>query len=158
MENDKKIRKRIFMKALSTVKAVNGFDSALVEIGIDLNFDNNEKPVGQAMENLLPAPKEVTCDALGMILKTEKGYCIGTYKGQLFPIELEVYYPDSDDENITIPFSITFEGMWDLLDRAAEDSLCASNVWECFVNKDVAAKEWIKNVCGITGWGEAEKR
>ena len=32
MENDKKIRKRIFMKALSTVKAVNEVDSVLDKI------------------------------------------------------------------------------------------------------------------------------
>lgn len=121
MENDKKIRKRIFMKALSTVKAVNEVDSVLDEIGINLDFDNTEKPVGRAMGNLLTTPKEVVCDALGLTLKTEKGYCTGAYKGQLLPIEVEVYYPDSDDENTAIPFSITFEGMWDLLDLAAKD-------------------------------------
>ena len=56
MENDKKIRKRIFMKALSTVKAVNEVDSVLDEIGINLDFDNTEKPVGRAMGNLLTKP------------------------------------------------------------------------------------------------------
>lgn len=40
MENDKKIRKRIFMKALSTVKAVNEVESVLDEIGINLDFDD----------------------------------------------------------------------------------------------------------------------
>lgn len=88
MENDKKIRKRIFMKALSTVKAVNEVDSVLDEIGINLDFDNTEKPVGRAMGNLLTTPKEVACDALGLTLKTEKGYCTGAYKGQLLPIEV----------------------------------------------------------------------
>ena len=98
------------MKALSTVKAVNEVDSVLDKIGINLDFDDTEKPVGRAMGNLLTTPKEVACDALGLTLKTEKGYCTGAYKGQLLPIEVEVYYPDSDDENTAIPFSITFEG------------------------------------------------
>ena len=158
MENDKKIRKRIFMNALSTVKAVNEVDSVLDKIGINLDFDDTEKPIGRAMGNLLTTPKEVACDALGLTLKTEKGYCTGAYKGQLLPIEVEVYYPDSDDENTAIPFSITFEGMWDLLDLAAKDTACAAKVWDCFVNRDTEAKKWIKNVCDITGWGEVDER
>ena len=158
MENDKKIRKRIFMKALSIVRAVNEVDSVLDKIGINLDFDDAEKPVGRAMGNLLTTPKEVACAALGLTLKTEKGYCTGAYKGQLLTIEVEVYYPDFDDENTAIPFSITFEGMWDLLDLAAKDTACAAKVWDCFVNRDTEAKKWIKNVCDITGWGEVDER
>lgn len=158
MENDKKIRKRIFMKALSIVRAVNEVDSVLDEIGINLDFDDTEKPVGRAMGDLLTAPKEVACDALGLTLKIEKGYCTGAYKGQLLPIEVEVYYPDSDDESAAIPFSITFEDMWDLLDLAAKDTACAVKVWDCFVNRNAEAKKWIKNVCDITGWGEVDER
>mgnify|MGYP000208172639 CR=1 FL=1 len=71
---------------------------------------------------------------------------------------LEVYYPNSDDENTAIPFSITSEGMWDLLDLAAKDTACAAKVWDCFVNRDTEAKKWIKNVCDITGWGEVDER
>lgn len=110
------------------------------------------------MGNLLTTPKEVACDALGLTLKTEKGYCTGAYKGQLLPIEVEVYYPNSDDENTAIPFSITSEGMWDLLDLAAKNTACAAKVWDCFVNRDTEAKKWIKNVCDITGWGEVDER
>ena len=112
------------MKALSIVRAVNEVDSVLDKIGINLDFDDAEKPVGR----------------------------------QLLPIEVEVYSPEFDDENTAIPFSITFEGMWDLLDLAAKDTACAAKVWDCFVNRDTEAKKWIKNVCDITGWGEVDER
>lgn len=145
-------RSMIYGKALAMVKVINKTDAAFRDMGVNLEFDDEKKPIGKTMRVLFNNPKEIVCDILGMELRSENGYCKGP-EGHLFPIALDVYYPKDAKEG-DINFSITFEEMWDLIDKAAEDLECAKKVWGCFVNRKEEDKEWLKNKCNVGGWAE----
>ena len=101
-----------------------------------------------------PPAALIACEALGVELREEKGYNVGISNDHLLPVTLEVYYPVSGN----VEFSITFEGLWDLLDRAGQDAECAKNIWDCFVNEKEEAKEVLKNKYNATGFGEVDEK
>lgn len=142
----------IYAKSLAMVKIINNTDSMLRNIGLTLEFDDDRKPIAKCMKVLFENPKEIVCESLGLELKTEEGYYQGM-KGQLIPIVVDVYYPHNCKED-DFEFSISYEAMWDLIDKAADNLDCAKKVWSCFVNKDREAKEWLKKECKVTGWAE----
>ena len=153
MEKEQKIdRSLIYAKALAMVKVINNTDSMLRDIGLTLEFDDERKPIAKCMKVLFENPKEIVCEALGLELKTEEGYYQGM-TGQLIPIVIDTYYPHNCDED-DFEFSISYEAMWDLIDKAADNLDCAKKVWSCFVNKDREAQEWLKKECQAIGWAE----
>ena len=48
-------------------------------------------------------------------------------------------------------FSITYDGMFDALDKATENEHFAEMVWHCFAEKDEYAKKWLTEQ-GIIGF------
>lgn len=145
-------RSMIYGKALAIVKVVNKTDAALSEMGIDLEFDDTKKQMGKTMQVLFNNPKDIICDILGLELRSEKGYYKGE-EGHLFPITIDIYYPRDAKEG-DLAFSITYEEMCDLIDKAADNLECAKRVWGCFVKKKEEDKEWLKKNCDVCGWAE----
>lgn len=145
-------RQSIYAKTLAMVKVINNTDSKLREAGVELDFDDERKPAAKFMKVLFENPKDIICAVLGLELRTESGYYRGM-EGHLIPITIDVYYPiDNNAENFN--FSISFESMWDLIDKAADNVECAKRVWNCFINKNKEDKEWLKKECKVTGWAE----
>ena len=153
MEKEQKLdRSLIYAKALAMVKVINNTDSMLRDIGLTLEFDDERKPIAKCMKVLFENPKEIICESLGLELKTEEGYYQGM-RGQLIPVVIDAYYPHGCKEE-DFEFSISYEAMCDLIDKAADNLDCAKKVWACFVNKDKEAKEWLKKECQVIGWAE----
>ena len=57
-------RRATYEKALSIIHAVNMADNALAQIGITLDYNDDETPIGAAMGILLKNPEEIVCEAL----------------------------------------------------------------------------------------------
>lgn len=147
-------RQNIYVKAIGMIKQVNTMLDTFEGIGLKMDFDDDKTPVGKVMNVMLQNPKDIACEALGVELREEKGYNVGINDDHLLPITLEVYYPASG----RVEFSITFESLWDLLDRAGQDAECAKNIWDCFVNEKEEAREMLKNKYNATGFGEVDER
>ena len=147
-------RQNIYVKAIGMIKQVNTMLDTFEGIGLKMDFDDDRTPVGKVMSVMLQNPKDIACEALGVELREEKGYNVGISDDHLLPVTLEVYYPASGN----VEFSITFEGLWDLLDRAGQDAECAKNIWDCFVNEKEEAKEVLKNKYNATGFGEVDEK
>ena len=147
-------RQNIYVKAIGMIKQVNTMLDAFEGIGLRMDFDDERTTVGKVMSVMLQNPKDIACEALGVELREEKGYNVGISNDHLLPVTLEVYYPVSGN----VEFSITFEGLWDLLDRAGQDAECAKNIWDCFVNEKEEAKEVLKNKYNATGFGEVDEK
>ena len=150
-ENEIRHRQNIYVKAIGMIKQVNTMLDTFEGIGLKMDFDDDKTPVGKVMNVMLQNPKDIACEALGV---EEKGYNVGISNDHLLPVTLEVYYPVSGN----VEFSITFEGLWDLLDRAGQDAECAKNIWDCFVNEKEEAKEVLKNKYNATGFGEVDEK
>lgn len=140
----------VYEKALEIIRCANKMCDALENIGINIDFDDDKKIAGKTMNVLMSNPVEIACFALGLTLKTEKGYIEGSDKNHLFPIQIDSYYPQDGNEE----FSITEECMFDLLDKASKDEECAALVWDCFKNKHEDAKELLKTKYEAYGFGE----
>ena len=147
-------RQNIYVKAIGMIKQVNTMLDAFEGIGLRMDFDDERTTVGKVMSVMLQNPKDIACEALGVELREEKGYNVGISNDHLLPVTLEVYYPVSGN----VEFSITFEGLWDLLDRAGQDAECAKNIWDCFENEKEEAKEVLKNKYNATGFGEVDEK
>lgn len=152
--NKTRHRQNIYVKAIGMIKQVNTMLDTFEGIGLKMDFDDDKTPVGKVMNVMLQNPKDIACEALGVELREEKGYNVGINDDHLLPVTLEVYYPVSGN----VEFSITFEGLWDLLDRAGQDAECAKNIWDCFVNEKEEAKEVLKNKYNATGFGEVDEK
>lgn len=146
-------RQNIYVKAIGMIKQVNTMLDAFEGIGLRMDFDDERTTVGKVMSVMLQNPKDIACEALGVELREEKGYNVGISNDHLLPVTLEVYYPVSGN----VEFSITFEGLWDLLDRAGQDAECAKNIWDCFVNEKEEAKEVLKKNIMRQGLGRLTK-
>lgn len=153
-ENEIRHRQNIYVKAIGMIKQVNTMLDIFEEIGLKMDFDDDKTPVGKVMNVMLQNPKDIACEALGVELREEKGYNVGINDDHLLPVTPEVYYPASG----RVEFSITFESLWDLLDRAGQDVECAKNIWDCFVNEKEEAKEVLKNKYNATGFGEVDEK
>lgn len=153
-ENEIRHRQNIYVKAIGMIKQVNTMLDTFEGIGLKMDFDDDKTPVGKVMNVMLQNPKDIACEALGVELREEKGYNVGISNDHLLPVTLEVYYPVSGN----VEFSITFEGLWDLLDRAGQDAECAKNIWDCFVNEKEETKEVLKNKYNATGFGEVDEK
>ena len=143
-------RQNIYVKAIGMIKQVNTMLDAFEGIGLRMDFDDERTTVGKVMSVMLQNPKDIACEALGVELREEKGYNVGISNDHLLPVTLEVYYPVSGN----VEFSITFEGLWDLLDRAGQDAECAKNIWDCFVNEKEEAKEVLDAAGSVVKYGE----
>lgn len=147
-------RQNIYFKAVCMIKQVNAMFDTFEGIGLRMDFDDERTPVGKVMSVMLQNPKDIACEAIGVELREEKGYNVGISDDHLLPVTLEVYYPASG----RVEFSITFESLWDLLDRAGQDAECAKNIWDCFVNEKEEAREMLKNKYNATGFGEVDEK
>lgn len=136
--------KETYKKALEIIKEVNNVDNILQDAGITLGFDNENKPVDRLMNVLFLNPKDIACEALGLVLRTKPEKC----KSNIFPIDIDVYYPENGD----VKFSILFENMWDLLDKLAEDEEAAEKTWDCFVNGSKESRAWLAKKFCIVDW------
>lgn len=152
--NKTRHRQNIYVKAIGMIKQVNTMLDTFEGIGLKMDFDDDKTPVGKVMNVMLQNPKDIACEALGVELREEKGYNVGISDDHLLPVTLEVYYPASG----RVEFSITFESLWDLLDRAGQDAECAKNIWDCFVNEKEEAREMLKNKYNATGFGEVDEK
>ena len=152
--NKTRHRQNIYVKAIGMIKQVNTMLDTFEGIGLKMYFDDDKTPVGKVMNVMLQNPKDIACEALGVELREEKGYNVGISDDHLLPVTLEVYYPASG----RVEFSITFESLWDLLDRAGQDAECAKNIWDCFVNEKEEAREMLKNKYNATGFGEVDEK
>ena len=152
--NKTRHRQNIYVKAIGMIKQVNTMLDTFEGIGLKMDFDDDKTPVGKVMNVMLQNPKDIACEALGVELREEKGYNVGINDDHLLPVTLEVYYPASG----RVEFSITFESLWDLLDRAGQDAECAKNIWDCFVNEKEEAREMLKNKYNATGFGEVDEK
>lgn len=141
--------KNVYEKGLELVKAANEMYDVLTNIGIDINIDDQTKPFSRAYNKLMQNPMDIVCEALGLTLKEEKGF----YGKSSFPITLYTYYPNNDDDDY-VKFSITDEAMMDLIDKAANDNVCAKKVWECFAEKNIDAKQFLINEYHVIGFAE----
>ena len=146
-------RQNIYIKSICMIKQVNAMFDAFDGIGLRMDFDDEKTAVGKAMNVMLQNPKDIGCEALCVELRKEKVHNVGISDDHLLPVTLEVYYPASGN----VEFSITFEGLWDLLDRAGQDAECAKNIWDCFVNEKKEAKEMLKNKYNATGFAEVDE-
>ena len=147
---EKNIRKKIYVKTLSMIKEINKTEQLLHNIGINLEFDDTSKPIAKTVETLTNNPREIICEALGLTLKAETA----NFSNSNISFDIDIYYPqDNTAEN---DFSITFEAMWDLIDKAADNVQCAIKVWDCFVEKKESAKERLIKDMGVIGFSEKE--
>ena len=136
--------KETYKKALEIIKEVNNVDNILQDAGIILGFDDRKKPVERLMSVLFSNPKQIACEALGLVLRTESGKC----ESYIFPIDIDVYYPENGDIN----FSILFENMWDMLDKLAKDEEAAEKAWDCFVNGSKESRTWLAEKFHVSDW------
>lgn len=133
---NKDIRKKIYEKAFEIVKVVNNSDSALCQIGVKLEFDDDTTIIGKTMNVLFSNPKDIICDVLGLQLKRERGYIVNSD----FFTMLDILYPESGNAN----YSILEEDMFSTIDAAANNEEFIEKLWLCFVGEDIEAKKWLK--------------
>ena len=146
-----KHRRATYEKALSIIHAVNMADNALTQIGIVLDYDDGQTPIGAAMGILLKNPEEIVCEALDLTLRTEEAHYSGE-EGRLIPIPIDVYYPSDGD----LTFSITYDELWTMIGKAAEEPVFAERLWACFADKDKESLEFLKQA-SASGWAILEK-
>ena len=139
-------RQATYQSALKIIHAVNRADDALVQLGITLNFDDDKTPIGAAMGVLLSSPKDIICEALDLTLRTEPAFYTGD-DGRQIEIQLDIYYPDNGNTD----FSISYEELMSMIDKAAESSVYAEKLWSCFADNNLEAQEWLQQA-GAAGW------
>ena len=150
MINDMIQRKEIYTKALRALHAVNQIDNAFSDIGINLLYDDSSA-IGISVSTLMSESQEIAFLALNVELRQEKGYIANNRDLQ---VTIETFYPESGNPD----FSMTCDGMYELITQAAEDQELAGNVWKCFVDNDGDAKSWIQSKCpNVLGWPLTEK-
>lgn len=144
----------IFDEAVEIYAQVLIADLTLTELGIDINFDNDKTVFGSFINTMYNSPYKIAAAALGMELKTES-MDFERKVGVPYQCEIEIYYPADGN----VDFSITEEGLYDLIHDAAEaagsgEYELRDNIWLCFTKHDEEAKEWIIKKTNVIGFTE----
>lgn len=146
----------IFDEAVNLAIQTRRLEDKLDSLGIFIEYNQDGRPAEQFMSILHDKPFEIACAALGLKLEEDSVTCesplVGTFK-------LDVYYPENYDHNCSTEndFSITFEGLWDLLEKISQEtegSDLAETVWDCFAESSKEAKNYLKEVINVTGFVE----
>ena len=141
-------RYKIYKKAIGLKAAANEAVNALEKIGLMPDFDDTTSPVMKLISSAMNDAADIATEAMGMELKEEKGHMV-TVADMQVPVTMHVFYPCENSEKGD--FSITYDGMFDALDKAAENEHFAEMVWHCFAEKDEYAKKWLTEQ-GIIGF------
>lgn len=152
-EAEREARKTMVKKSLELAGAADAMVSEMENVGIKLDFDDDTTVVGRMVNLLFTNPHDIVCLALHMTLKHEMGFYENERAKLKIPVHIDSFYPESGNA----VFSITAEGMYDLVNKVAADFVNNKEdgfemMWNCFVDNKEEAKTWLETTYKIIGF------